>query len=231
VGLVGPNGAGKSTVIRMLTGLLAPTSGTARIGGVDIRSAPQAIRRRIGYVSQVFSLYRDLTVVENIRLYAGIYGLDGRATRARLAWVLEMAGLEGREHTWAEALPMGLRQRLALGCALVHRPGILFLDEPTSGVDPIGRRRFWDILQRLAREDGVAVLVTTHDMLEVEHCDRVGLMYAGRLIADDSPAALRGRVGAAIGAAPGTAVSMEDAFVHLVTTLERGEPAAGGSAA
>ncbi len=218
-GLVGPNGAGKSTIIKVLTGILAPTAGTARVAGVDVRAA-RHVKQRIGYMSQVFSLYRDLSVVENIRLYAGIYGLDPSTTRERLDWIVEMAGLEGREDTWTDDLPMGLRQRLALGCALVHRPEILFLDEPTSGVDPLGRRRFWDILCRLTRDDGVAVLVTTHYLSEVEHCDRVGLMYAGRLVADAAPAELRRQVGAELGPGRSGPLSMEDVFVHRIAALE-----------
>ena len=219
-GLVGPNGAGKSTAIKMLTGILPPSGGTARIGGVDIRTARQTVKQRIGYMSQVFSLYRDLSVVENIRLYAGIYGLDGRTTRERLGWIVAMAGLEGREDARTEELSTGLRQRLALGCALVHRPDILFLDEPTSGVDPIGRRRFWDTLFRLTREDGVAVLLTTHYMSEVERCDRVGLMYAGHLVADASPGELRRQ--ASEEAATGGTLSMEEVFVRRIQALEAG---------
>jgi ABC-2 type transport system ATP-binding protein len=224
-GLVGPNGAGKSTIIKVLTGLLTPTGGRAQVAGVDIRTARRAVKQRIGYMSQMFSLYRDLSVVENVRLYAGIYGLDAGATRDRLGWILEMAGLEGREDTLTDDLPMGLRQRLALGCALVHRPEIVFLDEPTSGVDPIGRRRFWDILTRLTREDGIAALVTTHYMSEAEHCDRLGLMYAGRMAADAAPGELRRQVAAELGR-DGATVSMEDVFVHRIMALER----AGASA-
>jgi len=186
-GLLGANGAGKTTVIKMLTGLMPPTAGAGRVAGADMRSASQTIKERIGYMSQAFSLYQDLTVVENIRLYAAIYGLDASATKERLAWIIDMAGLAGHENAQAGQLPMGLRQRLALGCALVHRPQILFLDEPTSGVDPVGRRSFWDILFRLSREDGVAILVTTHYMSEAEHCDHLALMYAGRIVADASP--------------------------------------------
>lgn len=186
-GLLGANGAGKTTVIKMLTGLMPPSAGTGRVAGADMRSASQTIKERIGYMSQAFSLYQDLTVVENIRLYAAVYGLNRSATQERLRWIINMAGLGGHEGEQAGRLPMGLRQRLALGCALVHRPQILFLDEPTSGVDPVGRRRFWDILFRLAREDGVSILVTTHYMSEAEHCDHLALMYAGRIVADASP--------------------------------------------
>ncbi len=190
-GLLGANGAGKTTVIKMLTGILPPSGGAGHVAGVDMRSASRDIKRRIGYVSQAFSLYADLTVRENILLYAGIYGLDARAARERAAWVLELGALGGHEDDVVAGLPMGLRQRLALGCALLHRPQVLFLDEPTSGVDPIGRRRFWDILFALSRGEGVAILVTTHYMTEAEHCDRLALMHAGRIVADAAPEALK----------------------------------------
>jgi ABC-2 type transport system ATP-binding protein len=198
-GLLGANGAGKTTVIKMLTGLLRPSAGFGRVAGVDMREAGLAIKERIGYMSQAFSLYTDLTVRENIDLYAGIYGLRRDEARKRRAWVTAMAGLEGHEADRAASLPMGLRQRLALGCALVHRPRVLFLDEPTSGVDPVGRRRFWDILFRLAREEGVAVLVTTHYMSEAEHCDRLALMYAGRIVADATPSQMKRQLEAEAG--------------------------------
>ncbi|MDX1251129.1 MAG: ABC transporter ATP-binding protein [Gammaproteobacteria bacterium] len=198
-GLLGANGAGKTTVIKMLTGILRPSGGTGRVAGADMRASGAAIKERIGYVSQAFSLYLDLSVIENIRLYAGIYGLTASETRRRAQWVIEMAGLAGREAERPASLPMGLRQRLALGCALVHRPQVLFLDEPTSGVDPVGRRQFWDILFRLAREDGVAILVTTHYMSEAEHCDRLALMYAGRIVADAAPEALKAALEAEAG--------------------------------
>lgn len=190
-GLLGANGAGKTTVIKMLTGILAPTAGRGQVAGADIQTAGAAIKRRIGYVSQAFSLYTDLSVAENIELYAGLYGLGRAETRVRLAFVTKLGGLGEHLHTAASRLPIGLRQRLALGCALVHRPEVLFLDEPTSGVDPIGRRRFWDILTRLSREEGVAVLVTTHFMSEAEHCDRLALMFAGRIVADAPPDRLK----------------------------------------
>ena len=190
-GLLGANGAGKTTVIKMLCGILPPTAGQGRVAGADMRRAGQAIKERIGYMSQAFSLYRDLSVIENLRLYAGIYGLNRRRSRARLPEVIRMTGLEGNEGQIAGALPMGVRQRLALACALVHEPRVLFLDEPTSGVDPLGRRRFWEILLHLSREQGVTVLVTTHYMSEAEHCDHLALMYAGRIVADDSPQALK----------------------------------------
>lgn len=186
-GLLGANGAGKTTAIKMLTGILQPTSGEGHVAGADMRKAGQAIKERIGYMSQAFSLYTDLTVVENIRLYAGIYGLDRKRTKSRIEWVFNMAELEGYEKRQTGSLPMGLRQRLALGCALVHKPGVLFLDEPTSGVDPLGRRRLWETFHRLSREDNVAILVTTHYMSEAEHCDHLALMFGGKIVADSSP--------------------------------------------
>ncbi len=186
-GLLGANGAGKTTVIKMLTGILAPTSGTGQVAGADMRRAAKAIKERIGYMSQSFSLYRDLTVMENIRLYARIYAVTGQRLQERIDWVVQMAGLDGVTDQLAGSLPMGIRQRLALGCALVHQPRVLFLDEPTSGVDPVGRRRFWDILVRLARREQVAILVTTHYMSEAEHCDHLALMYAGKIIVDSTP--------------------------------------------
>lgn len=198
-GLLGANGAGKTTVIKMLVGLLRPTAGTGRVAGHGMFKASREIRERIGYMSQVFSLYGDLTVIENIRLYAGIYGLDKRETRRRTEWIIDMAGLSGYEHRKTGGLPVGVRQRLALGCALVHRPRILFLDEPTSGVDPVGRRRFWDILFRLSRHEGVAMLVTTHAMGEAEHCDRLALMHAGRIVADGSPGEMKRQLEAEMG--------------------------------
>ncbi|MBE0622183.1 MAG: ABC transporter ATP-binding protein [Burkholderiales bacterium] len=193
-GLLGANGAGKTTCIKMLTGIIPPTGGEGSVGGIDMRRAGRAIKQRIGYVSQAFSLYTDLTVVENVRLFAGIYGLTRRETEDRLAWTIANGGLAGYEDETAGSLPMGLRQRLALGCALVHRPQVLFLDEPTSGVDPVGRRQFWQILFHLSRVEGVAILITTHYMTEAEHCDRLALMYAGRIVADAAPAELKRRV-------------------------------------
>jgi ABC-2 type transport system ATP-binding protein len=198
-GLLGANGAGKTTVIKMLTGILPPSGGEGQVAGADMRTAGQAIKERIGYMSQAFSLYLDLTVLENIRLYAGIYGLNRRESAERLSWVVDMAALAGHEKDLAGSLPMGLRQRLALGCALVHKPRILFLDEPTSGVDPVGRRHFWEILFRLSRQDGVAILVTTHYMGEAEHCDHLALMFAGRVVADATPAAMKAAVEAEAG--------------------------------
>ncbi len=193
-GLLGANGAGKTTVIKMLTGILRPTAGEGQVAGVDMRRAGRGIKEKIGYMSQAFSLYTDLTVLENIRLYAGIYGLDRRKTRERTDWVLDMAELHNYRDRLAGSLPMGIRQRLALGCAVLHQPGVLFLDEPTSGVDPLGRRRLWETFYRLARQEGVAVLVTTHYMSEAEHCDHLALMFAGRVVADATPAAMKADV-------------------------------------
>ncbi len=198
-GLLGANGAGKTTVIKMLNGILLPTEGTGRVAGADMRTAAGSIKERIGYMSQAFSLYLDLTVEENIRLFGGIYGLNRRAMAERYEWIVAMAGLSGYESSLTSRLPMGVRQRLALGCALVHDPRVLFLDEPTSGVDPIGRRRFWEMLTRLAREEGVAILITTHHMSEAEHCDKLALMYAGKIVAEGSPADMKSQVETAAG--------------------------------
>ena len=186
-GLLGANGAGKTTAIKMLTGILPPSEGEGQVAGANMVDAAQTIKERIGYMSQAFSLYLDLTVMENIRLFASIYGVDRKILKQRIAWVIQIAGLTGVTEQLAGSLPMGIRQRLALGCALIHQPGVLFLDEPTSGVDPVGRRHFWEILVHLARVEKVAILVTTHYMTEAEHCDHLVLMYAGRVIADDTP--------------------------------------------
>lgn len=186
-GLLGANGAGKTTAIKMLTGILPPTEGEGQVAGADMRDAAQTIKERIGYMSQAFSLYLDLTVIENIRLFASIYGVARNISQQRVDWVIQLTGLAAVTQQLAGSLPMGIRQRLALGCALVHQPSVLFLDEPTSGVDPVGRRHFWEILVHLARIEKVAILVTTHYMSEAEHCDHLVLMYAGRVIADDTP--------------------------------------------
>jgi len=181
-GFLGSNGAGKSTTIRMLCGLLAPTSGTARVGGIDVSADPEGVKQRIGYMSQRFSLYELLTVDQNIRFFGGIYGLTRKQLVARREFVLEMAGLRGREGALARDLAGGWRQRLALGCAILHQPQILFLDEPTGGVDPLSRRQFWRLIDSLAAS-GVTVLVTTHYLDEAERCHRVALIHAGRLAA------------------------------------------------
>ena len=181
-GFLGSNGAGKSTTIRMLCGLLQPSSGSAMVGGVDVTRDPEGVKQRIGYMSQRFSLYELLTVDQNIRFFGGIYGLNAAQLAARRQFVIEMAGLRGRENTLARDLSGGWRQRLALGCAILHQPSILFLDEPTGGVDPLSRRQFWRLIDTLSNE-GVTVLVTTHYLDEAERCHRVALIHAGRLAA------------------------------------------------
>lgn len=181
-GFLGANGAGKSTTIRMLCGLLTPTSGTALVGGIDVGRDPEAVKRRIGYMSQRFSLYEALTVDQNIRFFGGVYGLSGARLAERRRFVLDMAGLTGREHTLTRDLSSGWKQRLALGCAMLHEPPIVFLDEPTGGVDPLSRRRFWALIEELAR-GGTTVLVTTHYLDEAEHCHRLAMIHAGRLAA------------------------------------------------
>jgi ABC-2 type transport system ATP-binding protein len=181
-GFLGSNGAGKSTTIRMLCGLLRPTSGTALVDGIDVGREPEAVKQRIGYMSQRFSLYELLTVDQNIRFWGGLYGLAGSRIEARREFVIEMAGLRGRETTLARDLSGGWRQRLALGCAILHEPPILFLDEPTGGVDPLARRQFWRLIDDLS-QSGVTVLVTTHYLDEAERCHRVALIHAGKLAA------------------------------------------------
>jgi ABC-2 type transport system ATP-binding protein len=192
-GFLGPNGAGKTTTIRMLTGLLLPTSGDGCVAGLDILTDSETIKQRIGYMSQLFSLYGDLTVEENIAFFAGLYGVTGARLEARRAWVLSMAGIEGRERQLTAELPLGWKQRLALGCAVLHEPRILFLDEPTSGVDPVARRNFWELIYSLA-DAGTTVLVSTHYMEEAEYCHRLALMNRGRLIALDTPKAIKARM-------------------------------------
>jgi len=190
VGYLGPNGSGKTTTIRMLCGILRPTAGTAQVMGEGIVHNPERVKRKIGYMSQKFALYDDLTVMENLQFYAGVYEVPLDEEKARLGEILRMAGLEGRTRTIASELSGGWRQRLALGCALVHQPPLLFLDEPTSGVDPVARREFWDLIYQLAA-GGATIFVTTHYMDEAEHCGRVGFMHSGRLLAFDTPAALK----------------------------------------
>ena len=189
-GFLGPNGAGKSTTIRILCGLLAPTSGRATVGGFDVATQSEEVRENIGYMSQKFSLYDDLTVEENIEFFGGVYGVPPDKLPQRRDYVLRMAGLEDKRAATTRDLPGGLKQRLALGCAILHEPPILFLDEPTSGVDPVARRNFWELIYRLS-EDGHTIFVTTHYMDEAEYCHRVALMYSGRVIALGSPAELK----------------------------------------
>ena len=190
-GFLGANGAGKSTTIRMLCGLLRPTSGTALVGGIDVSRDPEAVKLRIGYMSQRFSLYEALTVDQNIRFFGGIYGLEGARFHERRRFALDMAGLVGRESTLTRDLAGGWRQRLALGCAILHEPPIVFLDEPTGGVDPVSRRQFWRLIDRLS-QGGTTVLVTTHYLDEAEHCHRIAVMNAGRLAALGTTAELKG---------------------------------------
>lgn len=191
-GFLGPNGSGKSTTIRILCGLLRPTSGIARVAGVDVAKNPEAVRQQIGYMSQRFSLYNDLRVSENLRFFAGMYSVPAQDIPGRIAWALKMAGLEGREHSATGSLPVGWKQRLALGCAVLHRPPIVFLDEPTSGVDPVSRRQFWDLIHTMVQE-GVTVFVTTHYMDEAEYCNRLVLLDRGRIVAMGTPTELTNR--------------------------------------
>ena len=204
-GLLGPNGSGKTTTIRMLCGLLEPTSGTAVVAGIDIRAAPERVKTQIGYMSQRFGLYDDLTVAENLTFYGGIYGLTGRGLTDRVSEVVIFLGLGQRLTQLAAELSGGWQRRLALGCALLHRPPVLFLDEPTAGVDPAARRNFWRAIHDLAHA-GTTVLVTTHYMDEAERCDRLAMMSLGHLIALGTPADVARQVGGQ---------TLEDAFIVL----------------
>ncbi|OGP78626.1 MAG: multidrug ABC transporter ATP-binding protein [Deltaproteobacteria bacterium RBG_16_49_23] len=189
-GFLGPNGAGKSTTIRMLCGLLIPTSGKGKVAGFDIIEEPEKIKQVIGYMSQKFSLYEDLTVMENLHFFGGIYGLSGSAQKMREEQVMEMAGLKEQGDRITRTLAAGWKQRLALACAFLHQPAILFLDEPTSGVDPISRRNFWSMIQQMA-EEGITSFVTTHYMDEAEYCDRLALIYQGKVITLGTPTELK----------------------------------------
>ena len=189
-GFLGPNGAGKSTTIRMLCGLLRPTSGRAIVAGYDVAREPESVRQNIGYMSQKFSLYNDLKVIENLRLFAGLYSVPAEKLKERMDWALDIANLKGQENLIVATLPGGWKQRLALGCAVLHRPPIIFLDEPTSGVDPISRRQFWDLIHKMAGE-GVTVFVTTHYMEEAEYCNRLALIFRGRMVALGTPSELK----------------------------------------
>jgi drug efflux transport system ATP-binding protein len=189
-GFLGPNGAGKSTTIRMLCGLLRPTSGRALVAGYDVARQPEEVRQNIGYMSQKFSLYNDLKVIENLRLFAGLYSVSSAKLKERTDWALEMANLKGQEDSITGNLPGGWKQRLALGCAVLHNPPIIFLDEPTSGVDPISRRQFWDLIHSMAAE-GVTVFVTTHYMEEAEYCNRLALIFRGKMVALGTPSELK----------------------------------------
>jgi ABC-2 type transport system ATP-binding protein len=210
-GFLGPNGAGKSTTIRVLCGLLTPTSGHASVGGFDVSRDPETIRRNIGYMSQRFSLYDDLTVEENIHFFSGIYGVPQNLRAERRDYVLKMAGIEEQRTTMTRLLPGGWKQRLALGCAILHDPPILFLDEPTSGVDPIARRGFWDLIYQLS-EAGRTVFVSTHYMEEAEYCHRLALMYRGRVIALGSPRELKDKLSVS---------SMEDVFIAMIEAADK----------
>jgi len=209
-GFLGPNGAGKSTTIRMLCGILSPTSGSGNVAGFDIATQPERIKENIGYMSQRFSLYEDLTVEENIAFYGGIYRIPAPRLKERTEWVIGMAGLTERRHSPAGELSGGWRQRLALGCAILHEPAIIFLDEPTSGVDPLSRRSFWGLIRSLAA-GGVTVFVTTHYMDEAEFCDRLALIYRGELVATGTPEELK-RERSINGVLP----SLEDVFIGLI---------------
>lgn len=189
-GFLGANGAGKSTTIRMLCGILKPTSGDALVGGFSIMNEPDKVKRNIGYMSQRFSLYNDLTVEENINFFGGVYGLYGKQLNERKKWVLKISNLEGQENILTNSLPGGIKQRLALGTAVIHKPAIVFLDEPTSGVDPISRRSFWDLINELS-EGGTTILVTTHYLEEAEFCNNIILINAGKLIAHGNPKELK----------------------------------------
>ncbi|MEI2819562.1 MAG: ABC transporter ATP-binding protein [Marmoricola sp.] len=212
-GFLGPNGSGKTTTIRMLTGSLTPDAGQALVLGEDIATHADRIRRRIGYMSQKFSLFEDLTVEENLRFYAGVYDLDGATYSERREYVVEMADLRGREKELTGNLSTGLKQRLALGAATMHEPDLLFLDEPTSGVDPVARRKFWDLLYELSGK-GVTLFVTTHYMEEASNCSRLAFMYAGKVIADGTPRGIRRDLQTRLGL--NQEPSMEDVFVELV---------------
>jgi ABC-2 type transport system ATP-binding protein len=213
-GFLGPNGAGKSTTIRILCGLLAPTSGRASVAGFDVARDPESVRRNIGYMSQKFSLYDDLTVEENIDFFSGIYGVSRERRAERKSHVLEMAGLTERRRSLTGVLPGGWKQRLALGCAILHDPPILFLDEPTSSVDPLARRSFWDLIYDLSAA-GQTIFVTTHYMDEAEYCHRLALLYGGRVAALGPPSKLKRELGAP---------SMEEVFISIIELEEAKRP-------
>jgi len=210
--MIGANGAGKTTTIKMLCGLLKPTAGTAQLAGQDRDLRSQALREKIGYMSQKFTLYEDLSILENLEFYAGVYGVPRAERKGKISWVLDISGLAGQEHRVVAGLPGGWRQRIAFGASVMHEPQILFLDEPTSGVDPLARRQFWRMIEAFA-QDGVAILVTTHYMDEAEHCHRIGLIAAGKKAAEGTPSEV-------VASQPG-ARSLEDAFVAIVRSPER----------
>ncbi|MBY0086036.1 ABC transporter ATP-binding protein [Brevibacillus brevis] len=217
-GFLGPNGSGKSTTIRMLCGLLTPTTGKGTVLGFDVMTQSEEIKQRIGYMSQKFSLYEDLTVEENLDFYAGVYRLGAAERKERKAELIEMAGLTGREKQLAGSLSGGWKQRLALSCALLHKPELLILDEPTAGVDPVSRRIFWDVIHELAGK-GITVLVTTHYMDEAQTCDWIGFIFFGNLLAEGTPQELIDRMGAG---------NLEDVFIELVRQEEARQAAEEG---
>jgi ABC-2 type transport system ATP-binding protein len=212
-GFLGPNGAGKSTTIRMLCGILMPTSGSGYVAGYDINRQQELIKQNIGYMSQKFSLYEDLTVEENIDFYSGIYKVPKKYRKEREEWIIRMAGIEEFRSSLTETLAGGWKQRLALGCAIIHEPKIVFLDEPTSGVDPIARNNFWKLIKDMARQ-GVTVFVTTHYMDEAGNCDRLALIYRGAIIAMGTPEDLKAQAGES---------SLEEVFVSLIESYDKAE--------
>ena len=211
-GFLGPNGAGKSTTIRMLCGILTPSSGSASVAGYDITAEPERVKNHIGYMSQRFSLYDDLSVTENLRFYAGIYQISAKQFDRIKPQILRLTDLAGKEKLLPGELSVGWKQRLALGCAIIHQPAILFLDEPTSGVDPLSRRRFWDLIRDLSRS-GTTVFVTTHFMDEAEHCNHIAFIAGGRLVTLGTPSELKKR---------SSSPSLERAFVHFVKNRDGG---------
>jgi len=216
-GFLGPNGSGKSTTIRMLCGILTPTAGEGYVAGYDIVSHPETVKQAIGYMSQRFSLYEDLTPYENIRFYLGVYNVPPGRWKERIAWVLELTRLQEVRNALTRTLPPGWRQRLALGCALIHSPEILFLDEPTSGVDPISRRHFWNFIHQLAKK-GITIFITTHYMDEARYCEKIVMLNEGRIVAADSPENI---IGTVCSGRPDA--TLDDAFVALMTH-ENGKP-------
>ncbi|GBF10701.1 ABC transporter ATP-binding protein [Tepidibacillus infernus] len=210
-GFLGPNGSGKSTTIRMLCGLITPTSGHGTVLGYDIIKDTERIKHRIGYMSQKFSLYEELTVIENLDFYAGIYGIYGETAKKRKTELIEMAGLTGREKQLAGSLSGGWKQRLALACAMLHQPDVLILDEPTAGVDPVSRRIFWDVIHQLANQ-GITILVSTHYMDEAETCDYIGFIYFGHLLVHGKPSELKKQAGLE---------SLDDLFIQLVNKAQQ----------
>ena len=210
-GFLGPNGAGKSTTIRMLCGIIPPTSGTGHVGGFDIVSQRYKIKETIGYMSQKFSLYADLTIEENIDFYSGIYKLSKQKKKIRKEWILQMTGLEEIKSSLTGTISTGFKQRLAFGCAVIHEPKIVFLDEPTSGVDPIARKHFWELVRQMA-SSGVTIFVTTHYMDDADNCDRISLIYNGDIIAMGSPKELKQN----LAKENEKEISLEDVFVSLI---------------